>query len=403
LGGSASDQGYGIAVDASGSVYVAGYTTSSGWTSGGFDTTLDGPVDAFVAKLTDMTPPSPNPSTWATEPYATGPTSIRMVATTATDVSGVEYYFQETSGNPGATDSGWQDSNTYEDTGLSGSTTYTYQVKARDKSAAYNETSYSAPGSATTEADTTPPSPNPSTWVTGPYATGSTSIRMVATVATDVSGVEYYFHETSGNPGGTDSDWQDSSTYEDTGLSAGTTYSYAVKTRDKSSNHNETDYSDSASATTASPVYRFWKASDNTHFFTIKESEKQKLIDSYSHIVTYEGVAYYAYTKDQPPAGTLPVYRFWKPSDGTHFYTIKESEKQKLIDNYAHIVTYEGPAYYAYGIAQHPLGTLPVYRFWKPSGNTHFFTIRESEKDKLIALFSHIVTFEGIAWYAYAV
>jgi len=186
-------------------------------------------------------------------------------------------------------------------------------------------------------------------------------------------------------------------------LSYSTTYYWRVRYQDSHGLWSEWSDGRSFTVDRYSPVYRFWKASDNTHFFTIKESEKQKLIDNYSHIYTFEGVAYYAYVKDQPPAGTLPLYRFWKPSDDTHFYTIKESEKQKLIDNYSHMFTYEGPAYYAYGIAQHPLGTLPVYRFWKPSGNTHFFTIRESEKDKLIALFSHIVTFEGIAWYAYAV
>jgi len=150
-----------------------------------------------------------------------------------------------------------------------------------------------------------------------------------------------------------------------------------------------------------SPVYRFWKASDNTHFFTIKESEKQKLIDNYSNIYTYESVAYYAYVKDQPPAGTLPVYRFWKPSDDTHFFTIKESEKDKLITLFSHVYRYEGIAYYAYTIGQQPVGTLPVYRFWKSADNTHFFTIKESEKDKLVNLYSQVFTFEGIGWYAY--
>jgi hypothetical protein len=151
------------------------------------------------------------------------------------------------------------------------------------------------------------------------------------------------------------------------------------------------------------PVYRFWKASDNTHFFTIKESEKQKLIDLYSDTYTYEGVAYSAYMKDQPRPGTLPVYRFWKASDDTHFFTMKESEKDKLINLFSEVYTYEGPAFYAYSIAAHPLDTLPVYRFWKPLGNTHFFTMKESEKDKLINLFSDVYTFENAAWYAYAV
>lgn len=97
----------------------------------------------------DNDPPSPNPMTWATVPYATGSTSIAMVATTASDVSGVEYYFTCTAG--GGHDSGWQNSPTYEDTGLTPETSYTYTVKARDKSNNQNETAVSTTESATTQ------------------------------------------------------------------------------------------------------------------------------------------------------------------------------------------------------------------------------------------------------------
>lgn len=102
----------------------------------------------------------------------------------------------------------------------------------------------------TSEPDTTPPTPDPMTWQTVPYATGSTSISMTATTASDVSGVEYYFECTAG--GGNDSGWQDSPTYEDTGLQPDTQYTYRVKARDKSPNLNETAYSSTASATTQS-------------------------------------------------------------------------------------------------------------------------------------------------------
>jgi len=54
LGGSASDDAHGIAVDDSGSIYVTGETASSGWASGGFDETYEGSNDAFVAKLTAL-------------------------------------------------------------------------------------------------------------------------------------------------------------------------------------------------------------------------------------------------------------------------------------------------------------------------------------------------------------
>ncbi len=194
----------------------------------------------------DNDAPSPNPMTWAAVPQATGSVSISMTATTATDVSGVEYYFACTAG--GGHDSGWQDSASYEDTGLLPDTQYTYQAKARDKSANQNETAFSSAASATTlPDDTTPPSPDPMSWATLPYATGATSIAMAAATATDVSGVEYYF-ATAG--GGHDSDWQDSTSYEDTGLSPDTTYTYTVTARDKSANQNATDASSAESATT---------------------------------------------------------------------------------------------------------------------------------------------------------
>ncbi|MBM4031477.1 MAG: LEPR-XLL domain-containing protein, partial [Planctomycetes bacterium] len=52
LGGSASDAGSGIAVDGSGDAFIAGYTESSNFpTTGGFDTALGGTSDGFVAKV----------------------------------------------------------------------------------------------------------------------------------------------------------------------------------------------------------------------------------------------------------------------------------------------------------------------------------------------------------------
>jgi hypothetical protein len=72
-----------------------------------------------------------------------------MQASTATDPSGVEYYFTNTAG--GGNDSGWQDATFYEDTGLTPETQYTYTVTARDKSANQNATAASTAESATTD------------------------------------------------------------------------------------------------------------------------------------------------------------------------------------------------------------------------------------------------------------
>lgn len=210
----------------------------------------------------DTTPPSPDPMTWATVPYSTGESSISMTATTASDESGVQYYFECVSG--GGNDSGWRDNPEYEDTGLSPSTQYSYRVQARDKSPNQNTTGWSTTESATTDAqDLTPPSPDPMTWAVVPYAIDNQNISMTATTATDDSGVEYYFECTAG--GGNDSGWQDEPDYTDTGLTAGTEYSYRVQARDKSANQNATGFSTTESATTdggALPWYDGFESGD---------------------------------------------------------------------------------------------------------------------------------------------
>jgi len=164
-----------------------------------------------------------------------------MTAKTATDASPpVYYYFDEMTGNPGASDSGWITNSSYTDYGLSPSTTYTYRVRTKDSLG--NTGLYSSTASATTQpgGDTDPPTGL--SWITQPYrVTGSKAIAMEA-YADDPSGVEFLFDETTGNTGGDDSGWQDSPIYIDDGLQEGLPYCYRVKARDKSPNQNETGY-----------------------------------------------------------------------------------------------------------------------------------------------------------------
>jgi chitodextrinase len=87
------------------------------------------------------------------------------------------------------------------------------------------------------------------TWDQVPAATGTNSIAMTASIATDTdNGVEYFFD--CNTPGGHDSGWQSETYYEDTGLTESTTYTYYVTARDTSYNHNETLPSTAESATT---------------------------------------------------------------------------------------------------------------------------------------------------------
>jgi len=145
-------------------------------------------------------------------------------------------------------------------------------------------------------------------------------------------------------------------------------------------------------------VYRFWAPATDQHFYTAKESEKNKLINQYSNVWTYEGVAYNVASSASNPR-LLPVYRFW--SGKSHFYTISEVERNKLINQYSDVWTAEGIAFYAYPEGAEPPECKAVYRFLNKTNNTHFFTISETEAAKLIARYSNVYTYEGAAFYAY--
>lgn len=147
-------------------------------------------------------------------------------------------------------------------------------------------------------------------------------------------------------------------------------------------------------------MHRFWSDTLQGHFYTISEEEKDNLIAYFSHVWTYEGIAYYTFGDDLD--GNLrPVYRFWSDTLGGHFYTISEEEKLNLLFNWTHVWSYEGVAFYAYPEGLQPPGTSPVYRFWSDTLGHHFYTISEEEKQNLIDTWSAVWALEGVAWYAY--
>jgi hypothetical protein len=150
-----------------------------------------------------------------------------------------------------------------------------------------------------------------------------------------------------------------------------------------------------------SPVYRFWSDSLNGHFYTISAAERDKLINHFSDVWTYEGPAFLAFAPDEQPEGTVPVYRFWSGTLKGHFYTTSAGERDKLIQKMADVWTYEGTVFYVYSNSQHPADARPVYRFWSDTLGHHFYTVSSSERDKLISHMSNVWTYELIAWYAY--
>lgn len=216
------------------------YTLSADYTN--LEVYLNSLIPAGTYNVTeDTTAPTPDPMTWAQLPQETRWDTVTMAATTASDVSGVEYYFANLTDN--SHDSGWQTNSTYIDSGLTTGVTYSYRVMARDRSSNQNETGWSGSASATPQPDNTSPTPDPMTWQVAPYAISMTSVSMTASTATDtVSGqVQYYFANLSVS--GHDSGWQSDATFVDVGLTPGASYIYTVKARDVSPWANETGWS----------------------------------------------------------------------------------------------------------------------------------------------------------------
>jgi hypothetical protein len=151
---------------------------------------------------------------------------------------------------------------------------------------------------------------------------------------------------------------------------------------------------DAVPVTVLTPVYRFYRPSLGTHFYTADEAEKANVIATLGGVFTFEGVAYSL----NPANNTPPLYRFFKPSTGTHFYTASESEKANVQATPAHIYTYEGPAYCV--SSDDGGGAKPtVWRFYNVRNGTHFYTADPAERDVVLATLGHTYTLDGPAFY----
>ena len=200
----------------------------------------------------DTTPPSAPGTLTAT---ASGTTQINLSWGAATDNVAVSGYRIERCQGAGCSNfsqiaAPTGTGTTYNDTGLTAGTTYRYRVRATDS--AGNLGSYSNTAGTTTQAaaDTTPPSAPGTLTAT---ASGTTQINLSWGAATDNVAVSGYRIERCQGAGCSNfsqiaAPTGTGTTYNDTGLTAGTTYRYRVRATDSAGNLGS--YSNTAGTTT---------------------------------------------------------------------------------------------------------------------------------------------------------
>lgn len=113
-----------------------------------------------------------------------------------------------------------------------------------------------------------------------------------------------------------------------------------------------------AHASNISPMYRYYNPTTGDHFYTTDLRELEKGKDGYRR----EGIEGHVFTRRSP--GTIPLHRYWNGEN--HFYTTDFKELGKGRNGYV----YEGIECYVY--SKQRQGTVPLYRY--SSNNDHFYT-----------------------------
>lgn len=160
------------------------------------------------------------------------------------------------------------------------------------------------------------------------------------------------------------------------------------------------------------PVYRFYNTRDKAFFYTNNAAERDMIIRESTDpsFNPANGVWPYFYqgtTFEQAhsSSGSQAVFRFYNTKTGHHFFTTSVAErdlvqKESTDPNFGQPgmwpFVYEGEGFRAFGDRNHKDAT-PVYRFYSPSLDRHFFT-GSSEEAAQVRL-TGVWTDEGIGFW----
>jgi hypothetical protein len=146
------------------------------------------------------------------------------------------------------------------------------------------------------------------------------------------------------------------------------------------------------------PLYRFYRPDSGTHFYTTSVAERDAVAGGeVAGEFWFEGPVGYVLDPRTAPAGTRELARFYQPTRygaGTHFYTSSRAERDTVLATL--------PQYRLDGTAAmvHPAagtGLVAMHRFFRPGTGTHFYTTSAAEVAQVKR--EPAFTYEGIAFY----
>ncbi|MRS12739.1 MAG: hypothetical protein EG823_06675 [Actinobacteria bacterium] len=141
------------------------------------------------------------------------------------------------------------------------------------------------------------------------------------------------------------------------------------------------------------PVYRFYNFTNNTHFYTDSAAERANVNATWPHIFQDEGVAYYL----NPANNTTPLTRLYNRVSSSHFYTASAGEAANALARWPGTFSMDGPTY---AVNPGPVAnSVPVYRFYNKSNGSHFYTASEAERNNVLARWPNIYSLDGPAFW----
>lgn len=137
-------------------------------------------------------------------------------------------------------------------------------------------------------------------------------------------------------------------------------------------------------------LLRFVNAANGDHFYTTSAPEGAGAVATYGY--TDEGVACEVFPAQS--AGRVAVYRLNSAGLGDHFYTIDLAERDNAIQHLGYVS--EGIACYApTAAAPQTADSTNLHRLVNPSNGDHFYTTDDAERDSAIGMGYRD---EGEAW-----